>query len=231
MSQSLGIKIDPELGFPHLAFTTEGLPSNQAIYEMFASLPHDQADLLKQTQRAFPVGPQMMTEILDVIRYGHDPEQSAINLCDMTLECMEFLAEYGETFIGEHIPHEVLKTQEECFVNSSEICQRNGNLTYVEGLAIPPVGVLMHHAWTTDGRLALADTGKIYRRAMDYTWVRADYGRYFGMQIPLNVHTELCKIALGRAGGFFHHTVWCKEIRETLERVARAKIAEYVLEP
>lgn len=223
--QALGIQVDPQMGYPHLTFTTEDFPSNKEIYDLLANLPEDQGDLLKRTQKLFPVGPQLMTDILNVIQHCRDSEQFAIEICDMTLDCIEFLAEHGEAFIGEHIPHEVLKAQAQCFVNSSEICQRNGNLTYVEGLAVPPVGLLMHHAWTTDRRLTISGSGEIYKRAMDYTWVRADYGRYFGMQIPLNVHTELCKIAFGRTGGFFHHTVWCKEIRETLEQTVKAKVA------
>ena len=233
-TQGLGIQVDSEFGFPHLTFTvdaTEDPPSNEAIYEMFANLPADQVNLLRQTQALFPVGQQMMADILNVIRYGSNPEASAIEICGMTLDCMEFLAEHGETFIGEHIPHEVLKAQRECFVNSSTICSNNANLTYVEGLAIPPIGRLMHHAWTTNGKLALYDSKKIYKRALDYTWVRADYGRYFGMQIPLEVHTKLQSIAPEWNGGFLHHTVWCKEIKSALEQVVKAKVAEYALEP
>lgn len=224
-TKPLGIQVDPQFGYPHIAFTTETFPSNKEIFDMFANLPADQADLLKRTKELLPFGSQIVRDILRVIRHGRHPAESSIEICSMTLDCIEFLAEHGEAFIGEHIPHEVLKAQDESFVNSSGICANNGNLTYVEGLAIPPVGMLAHHAWTTDGRLALSDSRKIYKRAMDYTWVRADYGRYFGIQIPLNVHKELQAIASGRAGGFLHHTVWSKEIRSTLEQSAKAKAA------
>lgn len=237
MTRTLGIKVDPDLGFPFLAFTADVTikTPHAEIFRMFAELPPDARKLLEESQQVLFDGAGLMAFVeREVLPAGRD---FCIQHLDMTPEAVEFLAAYGEPFIGEMIPHEVLMAPGACFANTiTQASLQMNRQRYAEGLALPPVGRLAHHAWCASYLVALDGNGVKRLRAFDYTWTRADYGRYFGIPISWPAMAELFEITAAQLAsrpgprvveGFLYHKHWCKEIKRVIEhdRKARAKAA------
>jgi hypothetical protein len=225
MTDQIGIRPDSIHGLPLLEFTGHGASaSNREVYEMFANLPPEQAEILQLSQHMLMDGALRMHEIASLVRTDPD-EKKAVGAFGMTPDAIEFLAEHGEMFVGVHLPHEVLGGRGLCFNNTLNRVREQESLSYVEGLAIPPVGSAMLHAWCADGSYRFWRDGKKYPAAVDYTWARADYARYFGIRIPKTVMDELRAVLrrtnpLGYGYGFLGPTNWCDKVKRVLEKCA-----------
>lgn len=234
MTIPLGIQPDPDLGFPFLAFTADVTTKtpHAELFRMFAELSPGERTLLEESQEALFDGAGLMDFVKrEVLPAGRD---FCIRHLGMTPEAIEFLAVYGEPFIGEMLPHEVLMTPGACISNTiTQASMQMNRQRYAEGIALPPVGRLMHHAWGASFLFA-RDAHDVKRlRAFDYTWVRADYGRYFGIPISWSAMTELFEITAAqlerRPGpriveGFLYRTHWCKEIQRVIETDRKARV-------
>jgi hypothetical protein len=231
--QPFGIKPDSIHGLPLLEFTGRGASaSSKEVYEMFANLPPEQAEILRLSQHMLMDGALRMREIASLVRTDPD-EKRAVDAFGMTPGAIEFLAEHGEMFVGVHMPHEVLGGRGLCFSNTLGKVREQENLDYVEGLAIPPVGDPMLHAWCADGSWRFWSDGKKYLAAIDYTWARADYARYFGIRIPKPAMDELRVVIrqdnpLGYGYGFLGPTNWSDKVKRVLEKCASQQHNEAV---
>jgi hypothetical protein len=204
---------------PHLSFT---LPvdnvTGQDLHHALEALTDEEQILLEASQRLTPSGDEVMRQLVNRMRVSATDRTYAEDNLKVHLETLEWILAHGTTFTGLMTPPEYLGPLGHCYRNSLEMAFWSSRMRfqYVEGVAVPPVGQLMRHAWNTNAEYRISG----HPPAIERTFPRGDLARYFGIVIPNTVIKEL-ESAIPASGtsiaGYFDRKIW-KYVRPILER-------------